>query len=85
MATNGIKDLSQQGQRASLLDSEITTAKVNRRSFLARAMGAGTFAVGAAMTAACGPTDLCDNDFGDAGENADVGSNADTDLCDEDP
>ena len=63
MATNGTKDLSQQEQ-ASLQDSEITTAKVNRRSFLARAMGASTLAVGTALTVACGnEPDACDTRY----------------------
>ena len=84
MPTNGIKDLSQQGQRASLLDSEITTAKVNRRSFLARAMGAGTLAVGAAMTAACNNDLDCDDDFADDFQNPGAGDGTDvTDTCDD--
>ena len=84
MATNGTKDLSQQEQ-ASLQDSEITTAKVNRRSFLARAMGASTLAVGAALTAACGGTDTCDTDIGDVVGNVDTGAGADSgDSCDTD-
>ena len=85
MATNGTKDLSQQEQ-ASLQDSEITTAKVNRRSFLARAMGASTLAVGAALTAACGnEADSCDSDPGDVVGAVDTGAGADTgDPCDND-
>ena len=84
MGTNGTKNPSKQGEQAPLLGSEITTTKVNRRSFLARAMGAGTLAVGAAVTAACPDHDFCDTDFGDFGEGMDVGSNADTDVCDRD-
>ncbi len=85
MATNGTKDLSQQEQ-ASLQDSEIATAKVNRRSFLARAMGASTLAVGAALTVACGnQTDACDTDIGDVVGNVDTGAGADSgDSCDTD-
>ncbi len=42
----------------SLTDSEITTARVGRRSFLSRTVLAGSIAVGAALTAACpGATD----------------------------
>jgi len=47
----------------SLKDSQITTVKVDRRSFLARAAGAGTLAFGAVITAACG--DSCDTDSQD--------------------
>lgn len=45
---------------ASLLDNEIVTVRLNRRSFLVRAAGAGTLAVGAALTTAC--SDHCDSD-----------------------
>ena len=90
MATNETKDISPQG-RASLQDSEITTAKVNRRSFLARAMGASTLAVGAALTVACGDemplneSDACDSDIGDVTGNVDTGAGADSgDSCDSD-
>ncbi len=52
----------------SLRDSEVTTARLDRQSFLVRAAGAGTLAVGAALAAACGdPCDsdtVTDNDFG---------------------
>ncbi len=44
----------------SLLDSEVTTVRLNRRSFLARTVGAGTLAVGATLAGAC--TDHCDVD-----------------------
>lgn len=43
-----------------LVDSEITTVRVDRRSFLTRAVATGTLAVGAALTASC--TDRCDSD-----------------------
>lgn len=85
MARNETKDLHQQGNQVSLQDSEITTTKVNRRSFLAKAMGAGTLAVGAAITAACG-NDTCDADFGDSYHNPANADVSDTgDSCDTDP
>ncbi|GEM_PF-3243422 len=36
-----------------LTDADITTSRVDRRSFLAKAMIAGSLGIGAAMTAAC--------------------------------
>ena len=49
---------SRQGSPASLTDADITTVRVDRRSFLSRAVAAGTIAAGAALTAACpGGTD----------------------------
>lgn len=49
------------GRRAgSLLDSEVTTVRVDRRSFLARTVGAGALAAGAVLATAC--TDHCDSD-----------------------
>ena len=47
----------------SLVDSDITTAQVDRRSFLARAMAAGSLALGAVLSTGCG-SDQCDNDIG---------------------
>jgi hypothetical protein len=42
----------------SLTDADITTVRVDRRSFLSRAIVAGSIAAGAALTAACpGGTD----------------------------
>ena len=53
----------------SLTDADITTVRVDRRSFLSRAVAAGSIAVGAAMTAACpGGTDS--DGGGDAGSPA---------------
>ena len=53
----------------SLTDEDITTARVDRRSFLSRAVAAGSIAVGAALTAACpGGTDS--DGEGDAGSPA---------------
>ena len=85
MATHESKDGSQQEQIA-LQDSQITTTKVDRRSFLARAVGASTLVVGAVVTSACGDeADNCDSDVGDLGENIDSGSTADSgDSCDSD-
>ena len=46
------------GSPTSLTDADITTARVDRRSFLWRAVAAGSVAAGAALTAACpGGTD----------------------------
>ena len=66
----------------SLLDSQITTGRVDRRSFLTRATGAGTLAVSSMHLAACGEGDQCDSDItidSDEGPNADV-----QDTCDAD-
>ena len=66
----------------SLLDSQITTGRVDRRSFLTRATGAGTLVVSSALLAACGEGDKCDSDVStdsDAGPEADV-----QDTCDAD-
>lgn len=44
--------------QTSLTDADITSVRVDRRSFLSRAVLAGSIAVGAAATAACpGGTD----------------------------
>ena len=46
------------GSPRSLTDADITTVRVDRRSFFSRAVVAGSIAVGAALTAACpGGTD----------------------------
>ena len=53
------------GDTRSLDDTEITTARTDRRSFLARTMIAGSLALGAAATAACpggGSSDGTDSD-----------------------
>ena len=42
-----------QGLPMSLTDADITTVRVDRRSFLSRAIVAGSIAAGAALTAAC--------------------------------
>ena len=45
-------------RQVSLKDADITTVRVDRRSFLSRAVVAGSIAAGAALTAACpGGTD----------------------------
>ena len=50
----------------ALTDEDITTARVDRRSFFSRAIAAGSIAAAAAMTAACpGGTDS--DGEGDAG------------------
>jgi len=65
----------------SLEDKEITVARVDRRSFLARAAGVGTLVFGAVVTEACG--DSCDDDTvwadTDLADSANIG-----DLCDAD-
>ena len=46
------------GSPASLTDADITTVRVDRRSFFSRAVAAGSIAAAAALTAACpGGTD----------------------------
>ena len=51
------------GSPTSLKDGDITTVRVDRRSFLSRAVAAGSIAVGAALTAACpGGSDTSDSD-----------------------
>ena len=46
------------GSQTSLTDADITSVRVDRRSFLSRAVVAGSIAAGAALTAACpGGTD----------------------------
>lgn len=71
-----------------LLDGMIITTKLERRSFLAKALGAGALAVGGALTQACSDPP-CDADigsdsdvttFGDPvgrGTDSDTGRNAD--------
>ena len=46
-----------------LLDEKITVVSPDRRSFLARALGAGALAFGGALTQACSDPP-CDNDRG---------------------
>ena len=51
-------DMQRAGSPTTLTDADITTVRVDRRSFLSRAVAAGTIAAGAALTAACpGGTD----------------------------
>lgn len=69
----------------SLRDSDVETVRLNRRSFLARAAGAGTLAVGAVLSAACG--DQCDSDTvtdNDGGRFADPLDRARDRTCDRD-
>ena len=47
---------------ASLTDEDITTVRVDRRSFLSRAVAAGSVAVGAALTTRCGGQSGTDSD-----------------------
>ena len=66
----------------SLLESHITTVKVDRRSFLVRTGSAGTLAFGTALLAGCGEGDECDSDVTtdtDSGPNADIQDSCDTD------
>ena len=54
------------GSPTALTDEDITTVRVDRRSFLSRAVAAGSIAAAAAMVAACaGGTDS--DGEGDAG------------------
>ena len=49
---------NRQGPPSSLTDADITTVRVDRRSFLSRAVAVGSVAVGAAGTTGCpGGTD----------------------------
>ena len=51
-------DSQRAGSPTTLTDADITTVRVDRRSFLSRAVVAGSIAAGAALTAACpGGTD----------------------------
>ena len=55
---NSKPGVNRPGSPTSLTDADITTARVDRRSFLWRAVAAGSVAAGAALTAACpGGTD----------------------------
>ena len=65
----------------SLLESHITTVKVDRRSFLVRTGSAGTLAFGTALLAGCGEGDECDSDFttDTDSSNADIQDSCDTD------
>ena len=48
--------------KTSLVDAEITTVKVDRRSFLTKATVAGSLALGAVLSTSCG-ADKCDSDI----------------------
>ena len=55
---NGGSEEHRQGSPMSLKDSDMTTVRVDRRSFFVRAVAAGSIAAAAALTAACpGGTD----------------------------
>ena len=55
---NRKSDANRKASPTSLTDTDITTVRVDRRSFLSRAVAAGSIAAGAALTAACpGGTD----------------------------
>lgn len=77
---------------APLTDEDIRTVKVDRRSFLSKALAAGSIAVGAALTAACpggggGETDADGTDV-DSTDTADADAtdteSTDTDSSDAD-
>lgn len=54
---------NRQGRARSLTDEDMTTVRVDRRSFLSRTVAAGSLAVGAAMATGCpGGTDGTDSD-----------------------
>ena len=72
-------------QQKHLLDSEITTVKTNRRSFLTRAVGAGALALGAVSTLGCEKkSDLCDSDIGTDADPSDRAFAGQRDTCDSD-
>ncbi|MCY4662253.1 MAG: hypothetical protein OXF93_20985 [Acidobacteria bacterium] len=62
---NRTPSASRQAVPMSLADADITTARVDRRSFLWRAVAAGSVAAGAALTAAC-PSGTDSDGEGDA-------------------
>ena len=76
---NGKLGATPPGSPAALRDEDITTVQVDRRSFLSRAVAAGSIAAAAAMVAACaGGTDS--DGEGDAGAPpADSGQATDSD------
>ena len=83
MATHN--DRTDAGRVGSLLDSEVTTVRLDRRSFLARTAAAGTSAVGAVLASAC--SDKCDWDTvtdRDAGPFADPLDRPRDRTCDKD-
>ena len=71
--------------KTRILDRQITTVDVQRRSFLARALGAGALVFGTAATQACEEkADQCDSDIGiDADPTDDVFTGT-VDTCDTD-
>ena len=71
-------------KRSHILDRQITTVDVQRRSFLARALGAGALVLGTAATQACEKADQCDSDVGiDTDPTDDIFSGT-VDTCDTD-
>ena len=57
-AEKGKPSANRPGAPTSLTDADITTVRVDRRSFFSRAVAAGSLAAAAALTAACpGGTD----------------------------
>jgi len=63
--------------RQRVLDSEILTSRPDRRSFLARALGVGSVAVGGLLTTACPASDPgCDADTGSDADVSRVGDPA---------
>ena len=96
MSTSDVMNDGQQRHtdgKTSLVDGDIITVKVDRRSFLAKAAGAGSLAFGAVLAASCG-SDQCDNDIGvthaddkradDAGADDAIADDAGADSCDAD-
>ena len=73
-------------RRQQLLDSQIATLRTDRRSFLARALGTGALAFGAAATLGCGEEgDSCDQtDFGIDTDPTDTALFGQIDRCDND-
>ena len=54
------------GSPTSLTDEDITTVRVDRRSFLSRAVAAGSVAVGATLATGCGGATDSDSSDGEA-------------------
>ena len=72
-------------QQKHLPDSQITTVKTDRRSFLTRAVGAGALAFGAVSTLGCEEqSDSCDSDIGTDTDPSDRIGAGRRDRCDTD-
>ena len=63
-------------RKERLLDSDMTTVKFDRRSFIVKAIRVGAVVIGPALSVACGPT----SDSFDRGSDGDVTTRGDTIL-----